>query len=52
MQIGEQALFPAINHSDDDCEIAVTGVSCRQQVEHGTDRQPRHIAEILAEALQ
>ena len=52
MQIGEQALFPAINHSDDDCEIAVTGVSCRQQVEHGTDRKPRHIAEILAEALQ
>ena len=52
MQIGEQALFPAINNSDDDCEIAVTGVSCRQQVEHGTDRKPRHIAEILAEALQ
>lgn len=52
MQIGEQALFPAINGSDEQYEIAVMGVSCRQQVEHGTTRHPRHLAEVLLDALE
>ena len=25
------------------------GVSCRQQIEHGTGRNARHLAEVLAE---
>ena len=28
--------------------IAVAGVSCRQQIEHFTDRKTTHIAEVLA----
>ena len=32
-------------------EIVVTGASCRQQIQDGTGRKPRHLAEILVEAL-
>ena len=31
--------------------VAVTGVSCRQQVEDGTGRAARFLSEILADAL-
>ena len=48
--MGERTLFPAIAASPD-AEILVTGVSCRQQIGHFTGRAPRHVAELLAEAL-
>ena len=51
MKIGEEALFPAIRAKDEDWEVAVMGVSCRQQVEDGTGRKPRHLVEVLADAL-
>ena len=51
MTIGGQALFPAVNAKGDDWEVAVTGVSCRQQVEQGTGRKARHVVEILRDAL-
>ena len=51
MTIGEQALFPAVNAKGPDWEVAVMGVSCRQQIEHGTGRRARHLAEVLADAL-
>ena len=51
MNIGSQQLFPAISNSEMDTEVVVTGVSCRQQIQHGTDRRPKHIAEILSESL-
>ncbi|NQW24072.1 MAG: FAD-binding protein [SAR202 cluster bacterium] len=51
MKIGEEALFPAIRAKDEDWEVAVMGVSCRQQVEHGTGRKARHLVEVLADAL-
>jgi len=44
-------LFPAIRAKDNDWEIAVMGVSCRQQVEDGTGRKARHLVEVLADAL-
>ena len=50
MQIGERALFPAVRRSPD-ATVVVTGVSCRQQVEHGTGVRPLHLAEFLASAL-
>ncbi len=52
MSIGEQALFPAVNAKGPDWEVAVMGVSCRQQIEHGTGRRARHLAEVLADALK
>ena len=51
MKIGEHALFPAVNAKDTEWEVAVTGVSCRQQIEDGTGRRARHLVEILRDAL-
>ena len=51
MTIGGQALFPAVNAKDDDWELAVMGVSCRQQIEDGTGRPARHLVEVLRDAL-
>ena len=51
MTIGQEALFPAVNAKGPDWDIAVMGVSCRQQIEHGTGRKARHLAEVLADAL-
>ena len=48
--MGERTLFPAILGAPD-AEVLVTGVSCRQQIGHFTGRTPRHVAELLAEAL-
>ncbi len=51
MTIGEHALFPAVNAKDPDWEIAVMGVSCRQQIEDGTGRRTRHLVEVLRDSL-
>ena len=51
MTIGSQYLFPQVNAKGEDWEVAVMGVSCRQQIEHGTGRRARHLAEVLADAL-
>ena len=50
MQIGGLSLFPAIE-SKPDWEVAVMGVSCRQQVEHGAGRRARHFIEVLRDAV-
>ena len=51
MAIGRQRLFPAVEAKDKDWEVAVMGVSCRQQIEHGTGRKARHLVEVLRDAL-
>ena len=51
MTIGGQALFPAVEAKGDDWEIAVMGVSCRQQIEDGTGRPVRHLVEVLRDGL-
>jgi Fe-S oxidoreductase len=48
--IGEQRLFPAIR-SAEWAQIAISGFSCRQQIEHHTPAAPRHVVELLADAL-
>jgi Fe-S oxidoreductase len=50
MQIGGLSLFPAIA-AKPDAEVAVMGVSCRQQVEHGAGRRARHLIEVLRDAV-
>ena len=50
MQIGGLSLFPAIA-AKPDWEVAVMGVSCRQQVEHGAGRRARHLIEVLRDAV-
>ncbi len=46
--IGEDRLFPAVRTASPDRVIAVSGVSCRHQIEHFTGRRVKHLAEILA----
>ena len=51
MAIGEQVLFPTIRDKGPEWEVAVMGVSCRQQVEHGAGRPARHLVEVLRDAV-
>jgi FAD/FMN-containing dehydrogenase/Fe-S oxidoreductase len=51
LAIGNHRLFPAIKAKGPEWEIVAAGVSCRQQITHGTGRRAKHLVEILAEAL-
>ena len=51
MAIGEQVLFPAVRSQEGAFTVVSDGVSCRQQIEHGTGARAKHLVEILAEAL-
>jgi Fe-S oxidoreductase len=51
LAIGERRLFPAVRARAPECEVVAAGVSCRQQIAHGTGRRARHLVEVLAEAL-
>lgn len=51
-KVGEERLFPKVNATSAATTIAVAGVSCRQQIEHFTDRKVKHIAEVLAEQVK
>ncbi len=48
---GEDRLFPAVRDAAPEMEIATSGVSCREQIGFNTERESRHIVEILADAL-
>jgi FAD/FMN-containing dehydrogenase/Fe-S oxidoreductase len=52
MQVGGMRLFPAIEAEDDATVVAATGVSCRQQISHGTHRRARHPIELVRAAVQ
>src|SRR5690348_6586209 len=51
LRIGELRLFPAVRAEPADTIITASGVSCRQQIAHGTGRQARHPLEIVRSAL-
>jgi FAD/FMN-containing dehydrogenase/Fe-S oxidoreductase len=51
--MGSMKLFPAIEaDSKRDWKVAISGISCRQQIEHFTSKHPRHVVEYLADALR
>lgn len=52
MRIGGMRLFPAVRREPAETIIAATGVSCRQQIEHGTGRPARHPVQIVRDALE
>jgi len=52
MTIGGQRLFPAVERADPDTLVVATGVSCRQQIAHGTGRQSLHPALLLRKAVR
>ena len=51
MKIGEQTLFPAIREQSGDFVVVAEGISCRQQIQHGTGKRAMHLVEVLAQAL-
>lgn len=50
-QIAGDRLLPAIAKADNETQIVVHGVSCHQQISGLSQRQPRHLVEVLADAL-
>jgi FAD/FMN-containing dehydrogenase/Fe-S oxidoreductase len=51
MAIGEDRLFPSVRAASADTVVAATGVSCRQQIAHGTGRRAWHPVELVRAAL-
>jgi Fe-S oxidoreductase/FAD/FMN-containing dehydrogenase len=50
MTVGADRLFPAVRAEPDDTVVAATGVSCRQQIAHGTTRRAHHPVELVLAA--
>jgi Fe-S oxidoreductase len=51
LKIGEDRLFPAVRAEPPDTLIAATGVSCRQQIAHGTGRRAHHPVQVVYDAV-
>jgi FAD/FMN-containing dehydrogenase/Fe-S oxidoreductase len=51
MKVGGDRLFPAIAAEPDATVVVATGVSCRQQIFHGTKRDAWHPVQLVREAL-
>ncbi|MGR9074495.1 MAG: (Fe-S)-binding protein [Gammaproteobacteria bacterium] len=49
-QMAEQGLFPALR-AEPDAAVVANGFSCRQQIVNGGFAKPRHLAEVLYEAM-
>ncbi|MGW0892819.1 FAD-binding and (Fe-S)-binding domain-containing protein [Saccharopolyspora sp. NPDC002578] len=52
MTVGSDRLFPAVRAEPATTIIAATGVSCRQQIAHGTPREAHHPLELLHASLK
>ncbi|MEZ5816331.1 MAG: FAD-linked oxidase C-terminal domain-containing protein [Hyphomicrobiaceae bacterium] len=52
LAMGELALFPAVRAASKDHVIAADGFSCRHQIADGAQREARHVALILRDALR
>jgi FAD/FMN-containing dehydrogenase/Fe-S oxidoreductase len=51
MKIAENALLPKVRQAPADTVVLANGFSCREQIEQGSGRPTRHIAELVAEAM-
>jgi len=51
MTVGSDRLFPTVRAEPADTVVAATGVSCRQQIEHGTERQARHPLDLVRSVM-
>lgn len=49
--MAELSLLPAARDADQGTKIAADGFSCRRQIEDGSTRNAKHVAQILDEAL-
>jgi len=50
-RMAEAALLPAVRRATADTVIVADGTSCRQQIQHGAQREALHVARILVEAI-
>ena len=41
IEASEEIIFPMVRDAKREVEIVATGISCRQQIEYGTDRKAR-----------
>jgi len=48
VKVGERKLLPAVREAGADALIVTDGFSCRSQIEHGSDRQALHLAQVLS----
>jgi FAD/FMN-containing dehydrogenase/Fe-S oxidoreductase len=51
MKMAERRLLPAVRQASGDTVIVAAGISCREQIAHGTGRVALHPAEVLRNAL-
>jgi Fe-S oxidoreductase len=51
MRAAERVLLPKLRASASSTLVLANGFSCREQIEQGTGRQTRHIAELIADQL-
>ncbi|WP_411113800.1 FAD-binding and (Fe-S)-binding domain-containing protein [Streptomyces sp. 029-5] len=51
MTVGQDRLFPAVEAEPPETVVVATGVSCRQQIFHGTRRDAWHPVQLLREAV-
>jgi hypothetical protein len=51
MKIAERALLPKLRSAPEDTLIIADGFSCREQIEQGSGRETRHLAEAIAEGI-
>lgn len=52
MKIGNLRLLPAVREASFDTIIVASGISCRSQIHHGSDRKAIHLAEAIANQLK
>lgn len=52
IQLAEMALAPAVRTADLDTLICASGTSCRDQIDHTTQRATHHPIEIMARSLE
>jgi FAD/FMN-containing dehydrogenase/Fe-S oxidoreductase len=51
MKAAERVLLPKVRAATEQTVILANGFSCREQIEQGSERKARHIAEIIAERV-
>jgi FAD/FMN-containing dehydrogenase/Fe-S oxidoreductase len=51
-KIGNRRLAPAVQAAAAEVEIVAPGISCRQQIDHLTQRKAKHPAELLCESVE
>jgi FAD/FMN-containing dehydrogenase/Fe-S oxidoreductase len=51
MKVAEDKLLPLLRKAPRDAIVVTNGFSCREQIEHGSDRHPVHIAQLVLRAF-